>query len=111
MNIHPALLPSFAGVDGYGDTFRYGCKVGGCTVHFIDYSEDSGPIIGQRAFAIKPGEDLEAIRKRGLKEEWRLFPECIQMFAQGRLQVVKKRWGLGNGRWVERKIVEIAPES
>ncbi|MBT8340537.1 MAG: phosphoribosylglycinamide formyltransferase, partial [Desulfatitalea sp.] len=52
MNIHPALLPAFPGVDGYGDTFRYGCKVGGCTVHFIDYGEDSGPIIGQQAFAI-----------------------------------------------------------
>ncbi len=52
MNIHPALLPAFPGTDGYGDTFRYGCKVGGCTVHFIDYGEDSGPIIGQRAFPI-----------------------------------------------------------
>jgi phosphoribosylglycinamide formyltransferase-1 len=110
MNIHPALLPSFAGVDGYGDTFRYGCKVGGCTIHFIDYGEDSGPIIGQRAFAIRPGDSLEDIRKRGLKQEWRLYPECIQMFAQGRLKVVNKRWELGKGRSVERRIVEIAPE-
>ena len=45
MNIHPALLPAFPGTDGYGDTLRYGCKVGGCTVHFVDYGEDSGPII------------------------------------------------------------------
>ena len=50
MNIHPALLPAFPGVDGYGDTFRYGCKVGGCTVHFVDYGEDTGPIIGQAFF-------------------------------------------------------------
>ena len=110
MNIHPALLPSFAGVDGYGDTFRYGCKVGGCTVHFIDYGEDSGPIIGQRAFEIRPGDSLDDIRKRGLKEEWRLFPECIQMFAQGRLQVIKKRWDIGKGQSVVRKIVKITPE-
>ncbi|RZB31926.1 MAG: phosphoribosylglycinamide formyltransferase 1 [Desulfobacteraceae bacterium Eth-SRB1] len=50
-NIHPALLPSFPGVDGYGDTFRYGCKVGGCTVHFVDYGEDSGPIIRSEGFS------------------------------------------------------------
>ena len=110
MNIHPALLPSFAGIDGYGDTYRYGCKVGGCTVHFIDYGEDSGPIIGQRAFAIHPEDGLDDIRKRGLKEEWRLFPECIQLFAQGRLKVVEKEWDLGGGKLNKRKVVEIAPE-
>ena len=110
MNIHPALLPSFAGIDGYGDTYRYGCKVGGCTVHFIDYGEDSGPIIGQRAFTIQPGDRLEDIRKRGLEEEWRLFPECIQMFARGRLKVVEKEWDLGGGKIDKRKVVEIIPE-
>lgn len=65
MNIHPALLPAFPGVDGYGDTFRYGCKIGGCTVHFIDYGEDSGPIIGQRAFDISSDETLDDVKKRG----------------------------------------------
>lgn len=90
MNIHPALLPAFPGTDGYGDTFRYGCKVGGCTVHFIDYGEDSGPIIGQRAFPILPKDDLDAVKKRGLKEEWQLYPECIELYAQGRLQLVQQ---------------------
>ena len=87
MNIHPALLPAFPGTDGYGDTFRYGCKMGGCTVHFIDYGEDSGPIIGQRAFPILPGDDLDTIKKRGLEEEWKLYPECIELFAQGQLKL------------------------
>ena len=109
MNIHPALLPAFAGIDGYGDTYRYGCKVGGCTVHFIDYGEDSGPIIGQRAFAIQPGDSLDDIRKRGLEAEWQLYPECIQLFAKGRLQLVEKRWDLDKGRSYERKIVEVDP--
>ncbi len=86
MNIHPALLPSFPGTDGYGDTFRYGCRVGGCTVHFIDYGEDSGPIIGQRAFSIKETDDLETIKKKGLELEWQLYPECIQKFADKLLQ-------------------------
>ncbi len=82
MNIHPALLPAFPGTDGYGDTFSYGCKVGGCTVHYIDYGEDTGPILGQKAFEINEGDTLDDIKKKGLKKEWELYPECIQKFAQ-----------------------------
>ncbi len=84
MNIHPALLPSFPGTDGYGDTFRYGCKVGGCTVHFVDYGEDTGPIIGQRAFEIEAGDTLEDVKRKGLEREWELYPACIQAFADAR---------------------------
>jgi len=87
MNIHPALLPAFPGTDGYGDTFKYGCKVGGCTVHFIDYGEDSGPIIGQKCFAITPQDTEDSIRKKGLALEWELYPECIQLFAENRLKI------------------------
>jgi len=107
MNIHPALLPAFPGVDGYGDTFRYGCKVGGCTVHFIDYGEDTGPIIGQRAFQIEPGDTLASIRKKGLALEWELYPHCIQLFAQGRIKVVERSFDVGKGRKVTRRMVEI----
>jgi phosphoribosylglycinamide formyltransferase 1 len=100
MNIHPAILPSFPGTDGYGDSYRYGCKVGGCTVHFVDYGEDTGPIIGQRAFSIEPHEDLESIKKKGLKLEYELYSECIQLFAEHRLLVVQNKDG--------RKTVSIA---
>lgn len=82
MNIHPALLPAFPGTDGYGDTFAYGCKIGGCTVHYVDYGEDTGPIIGQKAFEIHDKDTLEDVRKKGLEKEWQLYPECIQKFAQ-----------------------------
>jgi phosphoribosylglycinamide formyltransferase 1 len=81
MNIHPALLPAFPGTDGYGDTFRYGCKVGGCTVHFIDYGEDTGPIIGQKAFEIADTDTLDDVKRKGLEKEWELYPACIQKFA------------------------------
>lgn len=108
MNIHPAILPSFPGVDGYGDTFRYGCKVGGCTVHFIDYGEDSGPIIGQKAFQIKEDDTLDSIKKKGLKIEWELYPECVQLFAQGRLKTVKMSYTLKNGKIYQRSVVKIA---
>ncbi len=60
------------------------CKVGGCTVHFIDYGEDTGPIIGQKAFNIEDNDSLDDIKKKGLKLEWQLFPECIQKFAESR---------------------------
>ena len=102
MNIHPALLPSFPGVNGYEDTINYGCKVGGCTVHFIDYGEDTGPIIGQRAIPVLPKDDIESFRKKGLQEEYELFPECIQLFAEGRLKIESVTQCNGS----ERKVVK-----
>jgi phosphoribosylglycinamide formyltransferase-1 len=107
MNIHPALLPAFPGVDGYGDTFRYGCKIGGCTVHFVDYGEDSGPIIGQRAYAIRPQDTIESIKTKGLQLEWELYPECIQLFAEGRLLPVKMTYTRPNGKIAQRTVVKI----
>ncbi|MEZ4568432.1 MAG: phosphoribosylglycinamide formyltransferase, partial [Desulfobacterales bacterium] len=97
MNIHPAILPAFPGVDGYGDTFRHGCKVGGCTVHFIDYGEDSGPIVGQRCFPIQETDTIDTIRQKGLALEYELYPECIQLFAEDRLTVVKMTYTAPDG--------------
>ena len=109
MNIHPALLPAFPGTDGYGDTFRYGCKVAGCTVHFVDYGEDSGPIIGQRAFPIREGDRLEDVRRKGFKWEWDLYSECIQLFAENRLRIENQKYRLASGREISRKVVKILP--
>jgi len=108
MNIHPALLPSFPGMDGYGDTYRYGCRVGGCTVHFVDYGEDTGPIIGQKSFEITPDDTLDTVKEKGLKLEHQLFAECIQLFAEGRLRVVLKTYTLNNGTEFRRKVVQIS---
>jgi phosphoribosylglycinamide formyltransferase 1 len=110
MNIHPALLPAFPGTDGYGDTFRYGCKVGGCTVHFVDYGEDTGPIIGQRGFQIEEGDTLQTVREKGLKLEWELYPECIRLFAQGRIRTVRMSYALKSGKTAERTVVRILPQ-
>jgi phosphoribosylglycinamide formyltransferase 1 len=109
MNIHPALLPAFPGIDGYGDTFRYGCKIGGCTVHFVDYGEDSGPIIGQKAYEISENDTLESVRKKGLNLEWALYSECIQMFAEGRLETVRMSYCLKSGKKMHRTVVKILP--
>jgi len=107
MNIHPALLPAFPGVDGYGDTFRYGCKVGGCTVHFVDYGEDSGPIIGQKSFQITNRDTLDSVKQRGLAQEWELYPECIQLFAENRLKTVRMTYPLEGGGEIQRVVVRI----
>jgi len=111
MNIHPALLPAFPGIDGYGDTFRYGCKIGGCTVHFVDYGEDSGPIIGQRAYTISEDDTINSVREKGLKLEWALYPECVKLFAEGRLKTVRKLQMLKNGKQIHRTVVKILPFS
>jgi len=104
MNIHPAILPSFPGVDGYGDTFRYGCKLGGCTVHFVDYGEDTGPIIGQKSFSIDPEDTLESIKKKGLKLEWELYSECIQMFAENRLKIITNEYSI-KGNDINKRVI------
>jgi phosphoribosylglycinamide formyltransferase 1 len=109
MNIHPALLPAFPGVDGYGDTFRYGCKIGGCTVHFVDYGEDSGPIIAQKTYKILEDDTIDSIRAKGLKLEWALYPVCVKMFAQGRLKTVRMSYEFKDGRKMQRTVVKILP--
>jgi phosphoribosylglycinamide formyltransferase-1 len=93
MNIHPALLPAFPGGHGYADTFSYGCKLGGVTVHFVDEGEDTGPVIAQAVYPIWPQDTLEATKRRGLQLEHALYPQCIQWFARGHLQVVKSSGG------------------
>ncbi|NNG02295.1 MAG: phosphoribosylglycinamide formyltransferase [Desulfobacteraceae bacterium] len=108
MNIHPALLPAFPGIDGYGDTYRYGCKVGGCTVHFVDYGEDSGPIIGQAAFPILETDGLDAVKQKGLALEWELYPKCIRWFAEGRIRIIKMTYAQRNGHVKQRSVVKIA---
>ena len=93
MNIHPALLPAFPGTDGYGDTFAYGCRFGGITVHFVDEGEDTGPIIAQATYPIWPDDTLNHVKKRGLELEYALYSQCIQWMAQRDLQVEKGRDG------------------
>src|SRR4030042_3859591 len=87
INIHPALLPSFPGTDGYGDTWKYGCKVGGCTIHFVDEGIDTGPIILQKINPLRENDTLESFKKRGLKLEHQAFPEAIKLFCEGRLKI------------------------
>jgi len=85
VNIHPALLPSFPGVDAQQQALDYGVKVAGCTVHFVDEGVDTGPIIGQATVPVLEGDDVEALRHRILAEEHRLYPHALQLLAEGRV--------------------------
>ncbi len=87
INIHPALLPSFAGTDGYGDAFNYGVKVSGITIHFVDEGCDTGPIIYQESFPIGPKDTKESVKERGLKIEHRAYPYVIKMLTEKRWKV------------------------
>ena len=87
INIHPAILPAFPGTDGYGDTFNYGCKVGGCTVHFVDSGVDTGPIIIQKINPIKENDTLKSFKERGLKIEHEVLPEAIRLFCENKLKI------------------------
>ncbi|MBU4511439.1 phosphoribosylglycinamide formyltransferase [bacterium] len=90
INIHPALLPSFSGLHAQRQAVKYGVKVSGCTVHFVDEGVDSGPIILQRAVEVKDDDTEESLAERILKEEHQIYPRAIQLFCQGRL-VIKGR--------------------
>lgn len=87
LNIHPALLPSFKGLHGQRQALEYGVKLAGATVHFVDEETDHGPIVIQAAVPVLDGDDEEALGKRILAEEHRIYPEAIRLFAEGRLQI------------------------
>ncbi|HET6247348.1 MAG TPA: phosphoribosylglycinamide formyltransferase [Tepidisphaeraceae bacterium] len=96
MNIHPALLPSFGGKGMYGmrvhqAVIAQGCKVSGCTVHFVDAGYDTGPIIIQRTCPVLEDDTADTLAHRVFEEEKIAYPEALRLFQAGRLRVEGKR--------------------
>jgi formyltetrahydrofolate-dependent phosphoribosylglycinamide formyltransferase len=96
MNIHPALLPSFGGKGMYGAKVHqavldHGCKVSGCTVHFVDASYDSGPIILQRTCPVLEDDTPQTLARRVFEEEKIAYPAAIRLFADGKLRIEGQR--------------------
>lgn len=87
MNIHPALLPSFPGLHGQKQAFDYGVKFSGCTVHFADSGVDTGPIIIQAIVPVFDDDTEDTLAARILEQEHRIYPQAIQFFAEGKLEV------------------------
>ena len=91
MNIHPSLLPSFPGLKAQQQALDWGVKVSGCTVHFVTEGVDAGPIIRQAAVPVQENDTAKTLGARILVEEHRIYPEAIQLFADGRLSVEGRR--------------------
>jgi phosphoribosylglycinamide formyltransferase 1 len=91
INIHPALLPAFKGVQGIRDAYEYGVKVTGVTVHFVNAELDAGPIILQEAVSVDADETLETLEEKIHAVEHRLYPRAVRLLAEGRLKLDGRR--------------------
>ncbi|NOT23047.1 MAG: phosphoribosylglycinamide formyltransferase [Nitrospiraceae bacterium] len=98
MNIHPSLLPSFPGLEVQKKAIDWGCKLAGCTVHFVTEGVDEGPIILQAAVPILDDDTPNTLAARILEQEHKIYPRAIQLFAEGRLQVDGRRVFIENGK-------------
>ena len=91
VNIHPSLLPSFPGLRAQTQAFEYGVKWSGATVHFVDAGVDTGPIILQAAVPVRDDDTPETLAARILAEEHRIYPDALQLLAEGRLRIEGRR--------------------
>jgi phosphoribosylglycinamide formyltransferase 1 len=91
INVHPALLPSFPGLEAQKQALDHGVKVTGCTVHLVDREVDHGPIILQTAVAIRDDDTAESLSSRILREEHRILPEAIRLLTEGQLRFEGRR--------------------
>jgi phosphoribosylglycinamide formyltransferase-1 len=98
MNIHPSLLPSFPGLDVQKKAIEWGCKLAGCTVHFVTEGVDEGPIILQAAVPILDDDTSDTLAARILDQEHKIYPRAVQLFAEGRLRVEGRRVIIEDGK-------------
>ncbi len=87
INIHPALLPAFPGINVQQQAIDYGARFSGCTVHFVDGGVDTGPIIIQAVVPILPQDTASSLSERILEQEHRIYPQAIQWIAEGRVSI------------------------
>lgn len=93
INVHPSLIPSFCGPGFYGlrvheEALKYGVKVTGATVHFVNKVVDGGAIIAQKAVEVKEGDTPEILQRRVMEQaEWVLLPRAVALFCEGRIKV------------------------
>jgi phosphoribosylglycinamide formyltransferase-1 len=91
VNIHPALLPAFPGLDTHARALAAGVRIHGCTVHFVRHETDTGPVIAQAAVPVLPGDDEAALAARVLDAEHRLYPLALRLVAEGKVRVEGER--------------------
>lgn len=91
INIHPALLPAFKGVDAQRLALEHGVKITGATVHFVDDKVDNGPIILQTAVPVKEDDTHESLKERILESEHEIYPLAIGLIADGKIEIVGRK--------------------
>jgi phosphoribosylglycinamide formyltransferase 1 len=91
VNIHPSLLPAFAGLDAWRQSLDYGVRFAGCTVHYVTGEMDAGPIIAQAVVPVLPDDTPEKLHARIQAEEHRIYPQAIQAIAEGKLTMSGRR--------------------
>ena len=91
LNIHPALLPAFAGAEAQKQALEYGVKFSGCTVHIVDERVDTGPIVCQAVVSVRDDDTVETLSARILTEEHRIYSEAIGLLLEDRVQVEGRR--------------------
>ena len=91
MNIHPALLPAYPGLDAQKQAIDNGAKYSGCTVHFVDDKVDSGHIILQAVVKVKNNDTEDTLSKRILKQEHKIYPEAVKLFAKQKIKIIGKK--------------------
>lgn len=101
INIHPALLPAFRGLDAFQQALDYGVKVTGTTIHLVDEEVDHGPIILQVPVEVKDDDTPESLKARVQEAEYRAYPEALRLFIEERPKVVGRRV-IFQGKEVER---------
>jgi phosphoribosylglycinamide formyltransferase 1 len=91
LNIHPALLPAFPGLEAQRQALEHGVKFSGCTVHFVDESLDAGPIIAQAVAPVEDNDTVETLAARILREEHRIYTEAVKIVLEGRYRIEGRR--------------------
>jgi len=91
LNIHPALLPAFPGMDAWKQALAYGVKVAGCTVHIVDAGTDTGPILLQKTVPVREDDTPDSLHARIQEQEHRAYPEAMQLVAEGRIRLDGRR--------------------
>ncbi len=91
VNVHPALLPAFPGLDAQHQAWEYGVRYAGCTVHFVDEKMDSGPILAQAVVPVFDSDTAETLSNRILAEEHRIYSEAIALVLDGQFRVEGRR--------------------
>jgi phosphoribosylglycinamide formyltransferase-1 len=108
LNIHPAILPAFPGLNCHARALEAGVKITGCTVHFARPELDNGPIVAQAAVPVRPDDTEETLAARILEAEHKIYPMALKLIAQGRVRVVNEKVRIQDGELAQGQLINPA---